>query len=353
MAVFAMQVDFPRLPFKGFTFDPPSPGSILANLRNIRNRFSPPSNMARRSPRIGKRTARRLDFTGSRTRTRTRRKTRTNRATTFQHDATFMYGRKRAPRRLRRRAKRAQARYTHHLVSGLGQKSAVFQSVANRTLTPTSLHDAQDVYTVGMYGGITASATWGDLAEIAANENMLTKTGKVYFKSAVLETQIRNNSESGILVVDVYEVVARRDGYNEPGSDWALALSAQNTVSSMTHMTQNELNGTPFDAPGFGSSWLVRNKTRYRISPGLSVYLQRRDAKDYKFDTSRFEYDTGASSTRIKMFANMSEGFIIVARNSEIDTSVPKGDPIDYDVYATKTYHYAVQAYEMDEVGVQ
>jgi len=313
---------------------------------------TPPRDMAnRRRPRSRARTGR--SRTRSQTRTRTRRRTMTPRSTTFQHDSTNMYLRRRAPRRVRSRARRAQSRYNHHLVAGLGQKSAVFQALALRQVTPTTLHDAQDVYTVGMYGGVNGSATWGDLAEIAANEGLLVKTGKIHFKSAVIETQIKNNSDTDVLVVDVYEVICRREGYNEPGIDWSLALAAQNTIATMTSMTSTELGCTPFDAPGFGSSWLIKNKTRYRISPNLSVYLQRRDAKDYKFDSSRFEYDTTSAALRVHMFSGMTEGFLIVARNSDVDTATPKGMPVDYQVVSTKTYHYAVQSYEVDERGVQ
>lgn len=332
---------------------------FLTRIPNFNLPTPPRSIMARyggRQPgRRGARgVARRRLFTQSRTATRTRQRSNVGtRATTFQHDASMIYRRKRAPRRVRRRAKRSAANYNHHLVAGLGQKSAVFQALVDRNVVPVTLHDAQDIYTVGMFGGVLGSATWGDLAEIASNEGLFNKTGKIHFKSCVLETQIKNMSENDVLLVDVYEVLARRDGYNEPGDDWGEAMTNQTTISSMSSLTATELGCTPFDAPGFGSSWLIRNKTRYRISPGLSIYLQRRDAKDYKFNTSRFEYDAIAADTRVKMFANMSEGFLIVARNSDVDTATPKGGPIDYKCISTKTYHYAVEAYENDEKGVQ
>ncbi|AUM61720.1 capsid [uncultured virus] len=302
--------------------------------------------------RPGMAARRRLAVGSSRTNTRSRSHVGT-RATTFQHDASMMYRRKRAPRRVRRRARKSKARFTSNLVKSLGQKSQVFQDVAAFAITPLTLHDSQHIHTVGMYGGIANSAAWGDLYEIAATEGLLSKTGHIHFKSAVLECQIMNKMTSDVLVVDVYEVLARRDGYNEPGEDWKLALQAQSTISGMTSLFQTELNATPFDAPGFGSSWLIKNKTRYRISPGLSVYLQRRDARDYNFGTSRFEYDTTNTTTRVKMFSNMSEGFLIVARSSDINPVTPAGEPFSYQVNATKTYHYGIQLSADDEMGVQ
>ena len=53
------------------------------------------------------------------------------------------------------------------------------------------------------------------------------------------------------------------------------------------------------------------------------------------------------------MFSNMSEGFIIVARSSDINPVTPAGEPFSYQVNSTKTYHYGIQLSADDEMGVQ
>lgn len=327
-------------------------GNLLTPPRDNFMAFRRGRSRSRSAPR----SRRRLRSAPSRSRSMTRSRSRgvTRAATTFQHDASFLYGRRRAPRSVRRRARRGQKRYMHNLVNGLGQKTAAFSAVSNHALTPTTLTNSQSVFSIGLYGGILNSSTWGDLSEIANNEGMYTaQTGKIYFKSAVMEMQVRNNDDTDPLVIDLYEVVARKEGYNEPDEDWNDGIFNQASTTGMSSTGTGQLGITPFDAPGFCSSWLIKNKTRYRVGPGLSIYLQMRDAKDVAFDTARFEYDNGSTSVRTRMFRGLSKGYLLVARSSRCDTATPKLFPIDYDVIATKTYHFAVQKDAEDMVGVQ
>lgn len=327
-------------------------GNLLTPPRDNFMAFRRGRSRSRSRPATARRRLR--SATRSRSMTRTRSRGMTRAATTFQHDASFIYGRRRAPRIVRRRARRSQRRYMHNLVNGLGQKSATFSAVSNNQLTPTTLANSQSVFSIGLYGGILNSSTWGDLAEMATNEGLYTaQTGNIFFKSAVMEVQVRNNDTTDPLVIDVYEVIARKEGYNEPDADWVDGIFNQASTTGMGSATTGQLGITPFDAPGFCSSWLIKNKTRYRVSPGISIYLQLRDAKDYMFNTDRFEYDAGTTSVRTRMFRGLSKGYLIVARSSAVDTATPKLFPIDYDIIATKTYHFAVQKDAEDMVGVQ
>lgn len=274
-----------------------------------------------------------------------------NRSVTFQHDFDKQYSRRRAPRRVRRRAKRTLNRFNRTLVKTLGQRTAIFpQLYASGPLTPTTLNNTQNVFDVGLYGGISGSATWGGLASIAGSEGVLTKSGKLHFKSAILDIQIKN-FDTQVLLCDCYEVVARKDGYNTPGADWTLALTNLNVTPSGGTVTPAMLGSTPFDAPGFGSSWLIKSKTRYRIGPENSIYLQLRDSRKWQFETDRFEYDTGAASIRVRTFAGLTKGYMFVFRSAFFDPATPKGGPIFYEMAYSTTYHYAVQDSNEDLTG--
>lgn len=282
---------------------------------------------------------------------------------TFQHDYAHIYSRGRRSRAAVRRDRFRQYVFDKQLVASLAQKtwvrSALFQS---GLITPTSVGNCQSVFTCGLYGGITTgtSNTWGDLFDIAAavGAGLDDVTGKLWFNSGCMDLQIKNTTgevgesvDPHTIVVECYTVYARRDGYNEPGEDWTLGMAAQDLLDvGGTKMTPLALNCTPFDAPGFGSSWIVGEKTRYRISPGNSVYLQMRDPKRKMFDTARFEYDSGAGATRVKMFKGWSRGYVLVVRSDTAtpDANGPICEPFSFDCIFTKNYKYCIQSNERD-----
>lgn len=274
-------------------------------------------------------------------------------AVTFQHDSKLTYRRRRAPRKVRRRARRAQKRFEKQDSKTLGLVSRVFQQVdAPATITPASLVDSQTVYTTGLYGGIPGSVGWGDIYAIANAEAVATKSGNLNFRTAHMDCQLRNSSTTNVLVADVYTVVSRKEAYNEPGEDWTQGLLSESVAAGTSAITPLALGCTPFDAPGFGSSWLVLSKTTYRISPGNSVYLTLKGRRGVFFNTDRMEYDVTNTTFRIRMFKGLSKGLMFVLRNADPIVGTPsKLGPIDYEVITTKTYRYGIKAYATDQAG--
>jgi len=274
-------------------------------------------------------------------------------AMTFQHDSRVSYRRRRAPKRVRRRAARAQRRFVKQDSKSLGLNSRVFhQAYAPSTITPASFADSQTVFTDGLYGGISGSTTWGNLHAIANAEFLFTKSGNITFRSAHMDFQLRNTSTTNVLVADVYTVVARKEGYNEPGEDWTQGMLNEGVASGTSSATPITLGMTPFDAPAFGSSWLILSKTSYRISPGNSVYLTLKGRKNVQFNTDRFEYDTTNSVPRTQMFRGLSKGIVCVMRNADpIVGSPSKMGPIDYEVVSVKSYRYGIKSFAADAVG--
>lgn len=277
----------------------------------------------------------------------------TGRVVTAQHDFTTNYRRRRAPRRVRRRAVRSYKRFTYQVGKTLGQQSRVFPDLQNPgTINPTTLLDSQSVAQVLLYGGETPASTGSDLYVIASDNGLLANEGKIMFKSAQIETQVRNDGESEVLVCEVYKVVARREGYDNPGQEWAQSMDCQPTApGAAAAPIALSLNLTPFDAPGFGSKWLILSKQTFRIAPGNSVYLEWRDPKNHVFDTSRMNYDTSAGVTRTQYFKGLSKGYLMVFRSADLDATNTIGGPFKYKIISTKTYRYGILKDNVDQRG--
>lgn len=276
---------------------------------------------------------------------------------TFQHDYAHIYSRKRAPYAVRRAAKSSSDKFKKNLVSSLGQKTYSISDVyqPSSAITPPSLNDCQTVVSLGLYGaavesGPTTNTLWSDLYIIAQGNGTGIEdvAGKLWFSNAVLDVQIRSKMETGILHLEVYTVEARREGFFDPAIDWTNAMSEQDLLDvSGVKLKPQSLNAVPFDGPGFGSSWLVSKKERFRISPGNSVYLQIRDSKNKCFDTDRFNYNPATGLPQIKMFRGFTKGYIFVFRSTEATTTgepeVKTLVPYDFEIIYTKSYHFVQQ----------
>lgn len=282
-----------------------------------------------------------------------------DRSVTFQHDSNVDYRRRRAPKRVRRRARRSYIRFNKNLVKGLGQHTRMLPEVyASGTITPTALTDSQSVFTVGMYGGISGSATWGDLYDTVNDETVIGNgSALVHFKSAILDVQFRNATDTFttdpapvIICLDVYTVFCRKEGFREPGDDWTSGMANQRTAANSTGLaTPLTFGTTPFDAPGFGSGWIIGKKTTYRVAPGNSVYMQMKDPKNHVFESDRMEYD--ASGNKVRMFKGMTKGYVFVVRSADADVANTKFLPFAYEVYYTKTHRYCMQDTAADYQG--
>lgn len=270
----------------------------------------------------------------------------------FQHDSAVQYRRRRAPKRVKRRMRKITKQWNYMTGKALGQYSRVFNYVfAPATITPLSLASSQTVFDTILYGGDTVNAWNSRLFEICQDLLNSQSTAKVYFKSAVLDVQIRNVDPNSPLICDVYKVVARREGYDSPGAEWAQAATNQVVTSGSNVLTPLHMNATPFDAPGFGSYWLILQKVRYRIGPGSSVYFTLKDPRNYEFDTARFNYDSGASLNRTRYFKGLSKGYIFVGRSSSLDATNQYSGQVNWQITTTQSYHYAVNSGSFDQSG--
>jgi len=288
---------------------------------------------------------------------------------TFQNDEHRLYRRKRAPRRVRKLHKRAFKRFNYMLDKCQGMKTVLIPRTSAMTNTPTNGSTAQVVRGITLYGFGDNSTTpgtnnnWdnGDLRYIfTANNNVAPATSlattKLRFRSAVMNLTIKNTATSdasyrdGLCFIDLYHVIARKDGNSPAGTTsgspatlWSQMIDLQDTLPAGTIVADNMADGvTPFDAPGFGSLYVIKSSRRVRLSIGQTFSTQIRDPGNYIITEEDLMTKTHG--------ANLTEGYIIVAYNPSADTSTGIRGAVSLEINTTKVYHYAATLSTTDTI---
>ena len=285
---------------------------------------------------------------------------------TFQNDEAVVYRRKRAPRRVRRRHRKAFKNFMYNMDKLQSMKTCVIYNRSLFTATPTGVANGQAPMGVTMYGynantyASNSDLGNGDMGWIFARENGAFPTAtegsrKLRFRSCVMELTITNELAAGgtgdiygIGIFDIYHVIARKNNgiTSDPADFWTRSLNLEAAGNMPTAITtSNQLGITPFDATNFGKYWLVKKKRRVRLSPGQVYNFQMRDPGNYVLQMSEL--------LDIKAKSNMTEGVIIVGYNSSykfLDPDYVPGD-VEYSVTYRKTYHYTEVNSSVDTVG--
>lgn len=270
---------------------------------------------------------------------------------TFQNDSRNLYRRRRAPRRLRRRAKRFAKKVHRVMTADNGQQSLTRNLLVRLARTTTGLGDSQISYGVSMYGGNTdASLTSGDLSVIRRTMDSTDAFNpRVTFKSAVLDFFITNNDSSNGMYLDIYYCIARKSGaFADPLDCWNNAITDMAGITGVSGITSNQQFGvTPFDTPAFGSNWTVTEKKRVFIQPQAVFSFVMKDPADYVFDLGQVEYT--------RAIRNMTEGVIFIAHSAATKSvGMPAElipDDCDFTVVCNKTYHWTVNQDNTDAIG--
>lgn len=273
--------------------------------------------------------------------------------TSFQHDVSQVYSRRRAPRKVRAGHRKAQKNFNYKFMKTLGQRTFNVSTADTITVTAASaLNVGQAIRSIVMYGGASGAINgYGDLYGIANGVSTgINVDSKLLFKSAVLDLQIRNDDAS-VCCLEIYEFVYRKDCVGTCDNIWADAMANQTALYAGTKALNTLVGATPFDAPGFGSYCLITKCTRARIAPGNSVYLQKRDPKNWLFDTSRFQV-TQATGAQLNQFKGMTKGYLLVARSADVEASSPPTiGSVNLVVFSQRSYHWTQMDDAQDNQG--
>lgn len=274
-----------------------------------------------------------------------------------QKDTTSLYYRKRAPRSVRNKARKAMKMFTYHMDKIQSMKTCIITDSRTIVHTPTGLSDGQVVHGVTMYGYNTNTYAAntdkgnGDMWWIFARENggdptVSSGSRKLRFRSCCINYTVQNLGDYG-MYLDLYFVIARKNNgsTSDPAVEWTEALNIQNVGNMPNAITSHGYyQVTPFDAPGFGRYWLVKSRKRVFMQPNQIYSFQQRDAGNYVLNMSDL-FD-------VKMKSNLTEGVIMVFSNPTMDnTSSPIPQPVEFCYTATKTYHYTETSSSVDAIG--
>lgn len=276
----------------------------------------------------------------------TGRKLATKSSLSYQVDQQTQYRRRRAPRRLRRRAQKFAKRVNSVINKGLGMRSWIVNNSSEVTWVPTSVSDGQAIVGVTMYGcEPDGNVGNGDLFRIAQDSGFLpgstvNGSGKLKFRSCVLDVFIQNK-DSVALYCDIYHVLCRKDHatYCDPGILLNQAVNISAHLANTNVVTNGNLLGvTPFDCPDFGSTYIIKRKQRILIPGDGNYNTQLRDAGDYEISVEDL-------SGSIAALSGKTEGLLIVFRSAELPAVVEGVEipgAMHYKVSYTKNYHFSI-----------
>lgn len=207
-------------------------------------------------------------------------------ATTSQYDSRVLYRRKRAPKRVRRKAAR---KYKSHLAmqlkavqdnTNLFQYNAAFSSVADKQLvfSITSGYASN-----GFTSGVNSDKV-GTLYEFFSNLTGVTivnDTSLKWYLTGLSTDYTLVNDSAGIAELDVYEYVYRRKFINDDSGNAADQLSeVLNEESKLpgaaTKMATTDLGYVPTDSNEFMRFIVIKSKQRFYLGPGQATSLTKR-----------------------------------------------------------------------------
>lgn len=271
-----------------------------------------------------------------------------------QRDSTTLYARRRAPRRVRRAARRYMKRFTYSMDKLQSMKTCIINNSTQIAWAPTSFANGQTANAVTMYGYETNTYASniapgnGDMPWIFARENggypsSSDASRKLRFRSCCITYSLQNNYDEGAYI-DMYFVIARKNNGSEadPANEWIQSLHEQAAGNMPVAVTSFTTYGvTPFDAPAFGRYWLIKRRRRVFLQPNEIYSFQQRDAGNYVLNMGDI--------FNLKSKANLTEGVIFVYSNPNCTGSEPGGGNVQ--LTYTKTYHYTETSSSIDAIG--
>nr|QKI29021.1 Cap [Kummerowia striata CRESS virus] len=265
------------------------------------------------------------------------------------HEDKTVYRRRRAPRRIRYKARNFSRRVQHVVNNQLGQRSIMRRQtggIANAT-TPTYL-TGQGVRDFTMYTAFPGLDANNDLLYIAGTIEAATGVAsRIDFKSCVMDFKLRNvgpnDQPSPACYVDIYYISCRQAGIESPVVTWNTGMADQNQLPNVTDVpTPGTIGITPFDSPYFGQFWTIYRKRRVYLAPNGNYSFQLRNARNMHYGTNE--------SGNVSSYSRMSNGVIITVTPEAQDYSAGvQHVNIMYEV--TRTYHYCVLENDTDYRG--
>lgn len=245
---------------------------------------------------------------------------------TTQNDNALLYRRRRAPKRVRRKARKRAKRCLKTLLSQARSNTCLFQygvvkeSVAGQQATLMLCEGM--LRSTGTFSG---QGTLYDAVQNVYGIDPEDYAGRIFLTRMSLDYSIKCRDVEGanVMELDVYEFVFRKDCYfaKAGGADGWLEEQLgdeANMPGSTVKMTLQTLGVVPFDANSAMSYIVIKSKRRYYISPGQTISFTRRVTFKDGFALYPSDFDNHGLSVGHPFYSrfrkSVSRGIILVQK---------------------------------------
>ena len=266
-------------------------------------------------------------------------------AITQQHDSKLLYRRKRAPRKIRRKAARRAANFLRRQLNSVGMSTNLYRNSDSAFSTTAGQQECMLIYSGLLYGNIgediaaegARQEAVGTLYNVFQNQtNSLTpaalvaNSARMYLHSITTDYTISNLS-ANLAEVDIYEFVFRKDwSFNNSATGKPLqnelTASAENEEKmpgATSKIEYEDLGWTPFDSNNMLKYIIIQSKQRFYIGAGNTISFTKRTnyRKPKKYVGMDFDAYVESSSgdilpTQYKASRGVTRGIICVYRGT-------------------------------------
>ncbi|UYD39086.1 MAG: capsid protein [Wigfec virus K19_450] len=287
--------------------------------------------------------------------TATQKRTTSGRGVSGHYDRSFIYRRRRAPARVRRRAKRSFRSFKSKVLKMKGHRTLI----TNQSITVSGNVNEQAVKSFVLYGGRSdglsnqSARGYDDMNDMRSRDYMIGDTTgdaqqrftggdiKWLVKTGIMDMTIENTSAFS-LELDVYEFICGKihdpTGFVEDVEQaiayYQAEVKSPGAATNLPTLYQTNRGVTPFE---FGSAMAkfgmkILKKTKYFITEGGVITYQIRNSKICSFNVS--VYDDASPTTRY------TRGVYVVSKPTPGSAS----EAHEYIVGMTRKYKYVVDS---------
>jgi len=283
-----------------------------------------------------------------------------------QHDRATVYRRKRAPRRVRMRARRSMGSFKSKILKMKGHRTFF----TNSQFTVLSTAGTQAATSWVLYGGrVDGTSTTGsiprgydDMNDMRSKDYMLAQnTGdaenrfqggnlKWYVKTGIMDLTIQNISDNSVAIeMDIYEFTCGHI-VSTAGSDVETAIQyyhqdtfiSGNDTAGLDTYTLNTRGVTPFEFGPALSKFRMKilKKTKYFIPFGDTVTYQIRDTRIRTMSHGVYRNESCTTYA--------THGILVVAK----PTAASASSAISYVCGCSRKYKYVVDSSHVDRAAL-
>lgn len=271
-------------------------------------------------------------------------------AITTQKDSMVIYRRKRAPRKVRRRARRRYQGFLRKQLIASNDNTNLYQLTGNSLSSETGQGFSSITFGY-LRTGSTINDDVGDWYEsyqnyLNANPVFTSKrfyvTGLSYDISFTNRTADTGNTEAIAIELDVYEFVVRKDKQFDAPNIAAFMTDSldneQQLPGASAKMASSDLGVTPFDMNQALKYIVIKNKQRYYIPRGETISFVR----NVKFKrpvqlTSEDFFNASLTTSAVTMRSGLTRGLLLVQKGTltqDLSTNNPGITNLSYNVQA-------------------